>query len=55
MASGIARSSEPLIWEHENKTGNIQSYVIPTLPFTPWGRDIMKDLEVKLVTTEQDF
>lgn len=28
MASGVAKSSQPLIWEQENKTGNIQPYVI---------------------------
>lgn len=55
MASGVAKSSQPLQWKHENKSGIIQPYVIPTLPFTLWGRDIMKDMEVRLVTETQDL
>lgn len=55
MASGVAKSSQPLHWQHENKKGIIQPYVIPTLPFTLWGRDIMREMDVKLVTNDQDL
>lgn len=55
MASGVAKSSQPLHWQHEGKTGFIQPYVIPTLPFTLWGRDLMQDMDVKLVTGDQNL
>lgn len=55
MASGVARSSQPLHWQHEDKSGIIHPYVIPTLPFTLWGRDIMKEMEVRLISDSQDL
>lgn len=40
MTSNIAQSSQILRWELDRKTGHIQPYVIPSLPFSLWGRDI---------------
>ena len=48
MASNVAQSSNLLRWEFEGKTGMIQPYVIPSLPFSLWGRDIMEDMDLKL-------
>lgn len=57
MATGVARSAETLHWTCDGKKGIIHPYVIPTLPFTLWGRDIMGAMSVKLMTEEkaQDF
>lgn len=55
MACGVARSSQPLHWQHEDKSGIIHPFVIPTLPFTLWGRDIMKEIKVRLMTDTQDL
>lgn len=48
----VAQSSNLLRWELEGKTGMIQSYVIPSLPFSLWGRDIMEDMDLKLVSSD---
>ena len=52
MASNVAQSSWFLTWELEGTTGMIQPYVIPPLPFSLWGRDIMSDMDVRLVTSD---
>ena len=52
MASNVALSSQFLRWELKGKTGMIQPYVIPSLPFSLWGRDIMSDMDVRLVTSD---
>lgn len=54
MACGVARSSQPLRWQHEDKSGIIHPFVIPTLPFTLWGRDIIKEIKVRLMTDSPD-
>lgn len=58
MAANVARSAGLVPWNHEGKRGHIQPYVIPSLPFTLWGRDIMQNLQVKLTTLpmqDEDF
>lgn len=50
--SGVIQSSTPLKWKLEGKEGLIQPYVLPSLPFTLWGRDMMGDLNLKLVTAD---
>ena len=51
-AFNVAQSSQFLKWELEGKTGVIQPYVIPSLPFSLWGRDIMGDMNVRLATSD---
>ena len=51
-ASGVMQSSMILTWEDEGKTGHIQPYVLPSLPFTLWGRDMLDSMNVKLVTSD---
>ena len=51
-ASGVMQSSMILKWEDEGKTGHIQPYVLPSLPFTLWGRDMLDSMNVKLVTSD---
>lgn len=55
LASNVAKSAEILHWESEdkNKAGTFQPYVIPSLPFTLWGRDLMEQLNITL-TDESD-
>jgi hypothetical protein len=59
MAANVAQSSQILRWKCEGKTGHIKPYVIASLPFSLWGRDIMEGINVKLVTSDnlnwQDF
>lgn len=50
MAANVAKSSGIIPWRHGKKTGHIQPYVIPSLPFSLWGRDIMQDLNLALTT-----
>lgn len=52
MAANVAQSSQILRWKCEGKTGHIQPYVIASLPFSLWGRDIMEEMNVKLVTSD---
>ena len=49
MAANVAQSSQILKWKCEGKTG---PYIIASLPFSLWGRDIMEAMNVKLVTSE---
>lgn len=52
MATDVAQSSQILKWKCEGKSGYVQPYVIASLPFSLWGRDIMEDMNVKLVTSD---
>lgn len=53
LASNVAKSSVMLHWRDKEKTGTFQPYVIPSLPFTLWGRDLMEQLNITL-TDEQE-
>lgn len=58
LAANVAKSSGMIPWSTENKSGYIQPYVIPSLPFSLWGRDLMQDLKVVITTdplTDQYF
>lgn len=48
LASNVAKSTQILHWQCEEKTGTFQPYVIPSLPFTLWGRDILQQFNVVL-------
>ena len=60
-ASNPKRSSKLLTWRDEDgKSGNIQPYVMPNLPVTLWGRDLLSQMGVilcssKEMVTEQTF
>lgn len=51
-ATGVLQSSAMLKWTDEGKEGYIQPYVLPSLPFTLWGRDLLNAMQVRLVTTD---
>lgn len=50
-ALGVIQSSS-LRWELENKTGMIQPYILSSSPFSLWERDMMENLDLKLVTAD---
>jgi hypothetical protein len=52
MAANVIQSSQILKWKCEGKTGHAQPYVIASLLFSLWGGDIMEDMNVKLVTSD---
>lgn len=51
-ANGVLQSSAMLKWNCEGKEGYIQPYVLPSLPFTLWGRDLLDAMDVRLVTAD---
>lgn len=50
MAANVARSTSILTWTFEDQTGHVQPYVIPSLPFFLWGRDMMEGMGLMLTT-----
>lgn len=52
-ASGVMQSTALLKWKSEGREGLIQPYVLPSLPFTLWGRDMLDSMDIKLVTSDQ--
>lgn len=52
-ASGVMQSTGLLKWKFEGKEGLIQPYVLPTLPFTLWGRDLLDSMNLKLVSADE--
>lgn len=52
MTSGVMQSSQVLTWEDDGKTGHIQPYILPSLPFTLWGRDLLGPMNAKLVASD---
>lgn len=51
-STGVMQSTMPLKWEIEGKTGMVRPYILPSLPFSLWGRDMMETLQLKLVTAD---
>lgn len=51
-STNVAQSAQILKWESEGQSGYVQPYVITSLPFSLWGRDIMGDMQLKLVTSD---
>lgn len=52
-AQGVMQSSLLLTWDMEGRQGTIQPYVLPSLPFTLWGRDMLESMDLHLVTSDQ--
>lgn len=52
-ASRMMQSSALLKWKDKGKEGMIQPYVLPTLPFTLWGKDMLESMDIKLITSDQ--
>ncbi|RWS00519.1 endogenous retrovirus group K member 7 Pro protein-like protein, partial [Leptotrombidium deliense] len=50
-SEGPNKSSQVLKWkDEEGHSGTFQPYVLTSLPITLWGRDILAQLNLKLVT-----
>ena len=43
-APSVVRSATMLKWQFDNTHGNFQPYVVPSLPFTLWGRDVLSQM-----------
>ena len=52
LASNVAQSSKILTRQCEGKVGTFQPYIISSLPFSLWRRDILVEMKVKLTTDE---
>ena len=42
-----------LDWQFEDTCGTFQPYVVPTLPFTLWGRDVLSQMGVLLFSPDE--
>lgn len=47
-ATNPSRSAASLTWESEGETGSFQPYVLPGLPCSLWGRDILSAMGILL-------
>ena len=47
-APTVAKSAKILDWQFEDTRGTFQPYVVPSLPFTLWGRDVLSQMGVLL-------
>ena len=52
-ASTVAKSAKILDWQLEDTCGTFQPYVVvPLLPFTLWGRDVLSQMGVLLFSPD---
>ena len=47
-APAVAQSAKILDWQFEDTRGTFQAYVIPSLPFSLWGRDVLSQMGMLL-------
>ena len=47
-APAVAKSTKILDWQLEDICGTFQPYIVPSLPFTLWGRDVLSQMGVLL-------
>ena len=52
-AQAVAKSAKILDWQFENTCGTFQLYVVPSLPFTLWGRDMLSQMGVLLFSPNE--
>ena len=45
-APTVVKSAKMLDWQFEDTCGTFQPYVVPSLPFTLWGRDVLFQIGV---------
>ena len=48
-ASTVAKSAKILDWQFEDICGIFQPYVVPSLHFTLWGREVLSQMGVLLL------
>lgn len=47
-APAVVKSAKILDWQFEDTCGTFQPYVVPSFPFTLWGRDVLSQTGVLL-------
>ena len=45
-APAVVKSAKILDWQFEDTCGTFQPYVVPSLPFTLWGRGVLSQMGV---------
>ena len=51
-APAVVKSAKILDWQFEDTCGTFQPYVVPLLPFTLWGRDMLSQMGVLLFSPD---
>ena len=51
-APAVAKSAKMLDWQFEDTCGTFQPYVVPSLPFTLWERDVLSQMGVLLFSPD---
>lgn len=51
-APTVVKSTKMLNWQFENTCGTFQPYVVPSLPITLWGRDVLSQMGVLLFSPD---
>lgn len=52
-ASNVAKSSQVLPWSDGEQQGTFTPYVVPSLPISLWGRDVMAQMGLLLVSPNE--
>ena len=52
-AQAVAKSAKILDWRFESTCGTFQPYVVPSLPFTLSGRDVLSQMGALLFSPEE--
>ena len=51
-APAVVKSAKMLDWRFEDTCGTFQPYVVPSLPLTLWGRDVLSQMGVLLFSPD---
>ena len=51
-APTVVKSAKMLDWQFEDTCGTFQPYVVPSLPFTLWERDVLSQMGVLLFSPD---
>ena len=51
-APAVAKSAKMLDWQFKDTCGIFQPYIVPSFPFTLWGRDALSQIEVLLFSPD---
>lgn len=53
QANNVTRSSEILRWSDGENYGIFRPYVIPSIPITLWGKDVLQQMGVLLISANE--
>lgn len=51
LANNVSKSAMILTWENGVSKETFQPFILPNLPFSLWGRDVLKNLSLHIITT----